>query len=106
MNKERRKSLDKVVGMIHGTDVADAISALRELIEKAKSALEEIKEDEQDAFDNLPEGLQDGDRGQVMTAAIENMEEAECTFDEMIEALDGFADQIDNIKANLDTAAE
>lgn len=36
----------------------------------------DITSEEEEAFNNLPENLQDSDRGQVMQDAIENLEEA------------------------------
>lgn len=59
MNKQRRSALAKV---------ADDINS-------AMMKLEDIKNDEQDAFDNLPESIQDSERGSQMEENIENMED-------------------------------
>lgn len=58
MNKQRRKAID----------------AVREKLEELLEELEAIKDEEQEAFDNLPESLQDSERGDKMTEAIENLE--------------------------------
>lgn len=68
MNDARRKELDK------------AIAAL----EEAKSIVENIKSEEQDAFDNMPEGFQQGDRGQMMETAISAMDDVENDIDSAI----------------------
>ena len=47
-----------------------------EKLEDAKGLLESILEDEREAFDNLPESLQQGDRGEAMSEAISALEEA------------------------------
>jgi uncharacterized protein Yka (UPF0111/DUF47 family) len=60
MNKTRRKSL---------TSIHDDITALIDRIQTELDA-------EQEAYDNLPEGLQEGDRGQAMLEAISEMEDA------------------------------
>lgn len=60
MNKERRKRL---------TSIAEQISVL---IDEAQ----EICEEEQDAFNNMPEGLQQGERGQLMEQAVTTIETA------------------------------
>lgn len=65
MNKLRRKEIAKAI----------------ELIEQAYEILEIAKEDEQDAFDNMPESLQQSERGETMEEYISIMED-------MLEALD------------------
>jgi hypothetical protein len=74
MNAERRKELDKVFG----------------LIEEAKSILENVAGEEQDAFDNLPEGLQQAERGQAMEEAVSALNDAE--------------GELENALANIETA--
>ena len=37
------------------------------MIQNAHDVLEEVRDEEQDAFDNMPEGLQDSERGDLMT---------------------------------------
>jgi hypothetical protein len=71
MNKQRR------------ADLARAI----ELIEDARQIVSEAASEEQDGFDNLPEGIQQGDRG----VAIETAAETLCFAD------DEFATLIDTI---------
>jgi len=71
MNKERRKKIE-------------------ELAEKAaeiKIEIEELLEAEQEAFDNLPESLQEGERGEAMQAAIDSLESASSSIDETVEYL-------------------
>lgn len=60
MNKERRK------------EISDIISELESL----KVRIETVRDAEQDAFDNLPEGLQQGDGGQVMETAVSELDDA------------------------------
>lgn len=48
MNKQRRKELEEAV----------------RLLEEAYSTIESILEQEQEAFDNMPEGLQESERGE------------------------------------------
>ncbi len=72
MNKQRRKSIGEV------------ISKLEELREE----LDGIMSDEQEAFDNLPESLQESDRGNAMQEAIDNLDYAMSSFEEAIEYLE------------------
>ena len=50
MKEERLKTLKQCLNMI----------------QNAHDILEEVRDEEQDAFDNMPEGLQDSERGDMM----------------------------------------
>lgn len=71
MNKARRKQL---------AEIAEQMQELRERIEL-------LQEEEQEGFDNLPESLQQGERGTAMEQAIEQMDSAMDAVDEALEAL-------------------
>lgn len=58
-----------------------------EMIETAKSILEEMADEEQECFDNLPEGLQESERGEQMEENAYNL----------VEAYEGLADIMDTI---------
>lgn len=75
MNKQRRKELDKIQGQLMDL----------------QTALEELTVEEQDCYNNLPEGIQDSERGEAMTEAVEYMEAA----------YDNIQDAIDNITEAL-----
>lgn len=60
MNKQRRAKL----------------SDANMLLSKAVTIVEFARDEEQDSFDNLPENLQDGDRGEAMEEAIEELQTA------------------------------
>jgi hypothetical protein len=76
MNDERRKKLQV------------AASALSD----ACAIVEEIMDEEQEALDNLPEGMQQGEKGEKMGAAIGALNEAK--------------DSIESALGNIDTACE
>lgn len=74
MNKQRRKKVEGVF---------DQLQAM--IME-----LEEIRDGEQDAFDNLPEGIQESERGEQMEeyisqmkSAIDDMENAKSSLEEV-----------------------
>lgn len=71
MNKARRISITKI---------ADSLQAL-------KSDVESIQLEEQDAYDNLPESFQDGERGDRMQEAIDNLDDALNLIDEAVTSL-------------------
>ncbi len=69
MNNARRKEIDKLTAQI----------------EEIKEAIEALRDEEQEAFDNMPESLQDGERGEKMQSAIDALEYA---ADDLQECLD------------------
>lgn len=71
MNKQRRKRIEAVLN-----ELAD----LRSRIESAQS-------DEQDAYDNMPEGLQQSERGVAAEEAVSYLGDALTGFDEIESAL-------------------
>lgn len=56
-------------------------------LEEIKSGIEDMQENEQEKLENLPEGIQFGERGDKMSAAIENLEYAASSIDEAIDYL-------------------
>lgn len=59
MNKQRRKLLEKACGFIG----------------EALSIIEDVKEDEENAFYNMPDGLQNSERGEQIEENINNLED-------------------------------
>ena len=58
MNKARRKWLEDVIGKI----------------EEAQQEIASIAEEERECFDNMPEGLQEGERGQSISDNADSLE--------------------------------
>ena len=72
MNKERRKEIEKA----------------KSLLVEAHSILETCLDEEQNYYDNMPESLQDGDKGQAAQEAGENLSGAAESVGEALEYLD------------------
>ena len=100
MNNDRRKRIDALAdtvreynGELAGLfERANAVIAeINDKIEEAKSVLigelEEIRDEEQEAFDNMPEGFQNGERGELAQEAINNLETA-IGYLEALDAID------------------
>ncbi|QCO07299.1 hypothetical protein [Azospirillum argentinense] len=75
MNKARRKRLAEAA----------------ELLEQALTIISEAKDEEQDAFDNLPESIQQGERGQTMEEAINSLDDIHTAVEEARDTLAGIA---------------
>lgn len=71
MNKERRTRISGVINNL----------------ETCKEDLENVRDSEQEALDNMPESLQESERGQTMETNIEIFEDVINSLDEMIEML-------------------
>jgi len=84
MNKERRKQIN---------EAADLFAKAYAMIDDVKSILQGALDEEQEYFDNMPEGLQDGEKGQTAQDAINVLELA-------IEAMEG----LDDVQGYIDEA--
>lgn len=56
-------------------------------LDEIKSNIETMMEDETEKLDNMPEGLQESERGEVMQEAIDNLESAASSIEEAIDYL-------------------
>jgi uncharacterized coiled-coil DUF342 family protein len=72
MNKDRRKAVDELRGQI----------------ETIKFGIEELQNQEQDYYDNMPEGIQCGEKGDKAQEAIDALESAVASMDEVVEYLE------------------
>lgn len=86
MNANRRKRIAEVVALLEAIDLGPI-----------QDAIDSLREEEQEAFDNMPEGLQQSERGQATEEAVGHLDEAlsaiedavsqiECTVNELNEA--------------------
>ena len=73
MNKQNRKELQGYV----------------DSLEEIKSNIETMMEDEQSKLDNMPESLQESERGEAMQNAIDQMEYG---IDSLQEAIDNLSE--------------
>lgn len=79
MNAHRRKEIKRI---------ALQLDALINMIDDIKSSIEGLRDEEQDAFDNLPESLQESERGQTMQEAIDALDEASLALPDLSEVID------------------
>ena len=72
MNNTRRKQIQLI------------INALQDNL----NHLEDLKQEEEESFDNLPESLQESERGEAMENAISNLDDAILYLGEVIDYLE------------------
>ena len=68
MNKDRRNRLD------------EAVSTLQDTL----MVIEDIHAEEEEAYDNLPENLQESERGEQMSEYIDTLDEAIGSLEDVI----------------------
>jgi hypothetical protein len=76
MNNDRRKEINRAVS----------------LLQEALAILETARDDEQDYYDNMPENLQNSDRGQMAEQAVSNLEESCSSLEEAISSAENSAE--------------
>lgn len=85
MNRERRNELKKVV---------ELLNQAKALVDESMEVVERCKDDEEECYDNLPESLQDGDKGDAMQ---DNIDAMDGVLSELETAGDTISEQVDAI---------
>ncbi len=88
MNNKTRKELSKI---------ADKYTSIATMIEDLKTELEYIQEEEQDKYDNLPEQLQDTEKGNALYESAESIEELVNRLDDLATELYDIANDIEEV---------
>lgn len=87
MNAKRRNTINSIIN--------DLIDKFEEIKSEAIDQLSEIRDEEQEAFDNLPEALQDSERGENMQDCIDALESFMSDLEYMeIEGTDDLIEEI------------
>lgn len=100
MNKQRRKEIAKAVAML--TDARGLMEEASAAAAEAKDMLETARDEEQEYKDNMPENMQDGDKGQMADSAIDNLEQAASSAESFIDALDESVSSIQEVIDKLE----
>jgi uncharacterized coiled-coil DUF342 family protein len=107
MNKERRAALDKLQDRIAALkEHVDHITFIHDELDEIRTELQEINDAESEAYNNMPESLQNSERGEASQNSINDMESVDSDLDTLIDAFDGehFERQMDEIFEALDNA--
>lgn len=103
MNKERRESIRALYVRLEAVKKAVEELPDAEVTSIADDA-ECIRDEEQDAHDNMPEGLQQGPRGQSMTEAIDYLSEVADKLNSVADSLEAIKTDIGEALSALDNA--
>lgn len=89
MNANRRKEISKI---------AQRILEIQGLVEGIIVDVESIKDEEEECYDNLPESIQNTDRGENMQAAIDELDDIISNLDSIKDDVENIADQVGNFE--------
>lgn len=90
MNKERRSRIRGLIKAFH--DLSSTIQ------NDLSSQVQDLHDLEEEAFDNMPESMQDSDRGTAMQDAMDELQSA-------VDLCSEASDAIDSIVVSLQSAA-
>lgn len=77
MNKQRRKWLEDIIGKL----------------EEQKDELYNLLQEEQEAYDNMPENLQESERGQAAYEYVSDLEDEYNSLEDVIQNLQEILDR-------------
>lgn len=77
MNKQNRKELQKALDLLNG----------------ANEIISSIKEQEEEKYENLPEGIQESERGEKFQENIDNLDYAISDLENVIEYTDNLINE-------------
>jgi hypothetical protein len=99
MNNARRKKLKAIYQRVD--DLNGLLSNVKYLADELRSDLQDECDGEEESYGNLPESLQNGDKGQAMQEAIDTMQTALSALEEVanVPDLDEAMEALDNAQA-------
>lgn len=71
MNKDRRKRLSDIIAKL----------------EVLQSEIQSLAEEERECFDNMPEGLQESERGSAIEDNADDLDETDSDFESLLDTL-------------------
>lgn len=71
MNKDRRKRLSDIIAKL----------------EALQSEIQSLAEEERECFDNMPEGLQESERGSAIEENADDLDETDSDFESLLDSL-------------------
>ncbi len=103
MNPARRKQIRALETRIE-TELKTSAAALVALLEELVGKYQDIKDEEQEAFDNLPESLQNGEKGGEMLEAIGHLDEIDAMLNDHKDNAESLVADLENLISSSDAA--
>jgi phage-related minor tail protein len=112
MNQEQKKALVKTVEALRAAVTQLELvqsqwpSDLKDELDSIESDIENERDAEEEKFDNMPEGLQQGELGQSIEEAAQNLDTVKDRLSEATEAFGEAADKLSDAISNVSEAAD
>lgn len=88
MNKQRRKDIDSIIERLH---------EIKSTFEDVLTDVEGVRDEEQESYDNMPEGLQQTERGEIAQEAIDKLDEVYSALEDLdLDDLIGMLEEAQN----------
>lgn len=102
MNKQRRKMVSEIIENLDDftSEIKDCLIAQE--ITDARCQLDKVIREEEEAFDNLPEGIQESDKGEEMEEFIEAMRDLAQEIDKNWVLINDHVDSLIEAKEELE----
>lgn len=91
MNKTRRKKLEAL---------RDKLLEFQSSALEIKEQLDALRDEEKDAYDNMPESLQNSEKGLAMNSGIDSLDSVVTALEEIDSQLSDAVDAIENATNN------
>ena len=85
MNKKKRKVIN---------EMAERLDSIQSELEDFHQSAEVLLEEEQSSFDNLPEGLQNSEKGEAIQIAIDALGNAVNLIEEALQAVENATSEL------------
>ena len=86
MNKQRRKAINKIIEELENIQTTfDA---------ELREALEEVRQEEEEALENLPESLQESEKGERMQSAIDLLNDSDYELSSVVDSIQTLIDYL------------
>lgn len=100
----RRRRIRELQAQLTALQGELTLAAEVSCLEDAKTDAGDLRDEEQEYHDNMPESLQQGDRGQAAEAAAQALDEAADALGEVQEAIEDLSDKVQEALDKLDEA--
>lgn len=88
MNNTRRKVIRSIIEMLNDTTAK---------VDEAKELTTNVAGEERESFDNMPEGLQESERGQRIEECADELEDIECELDDILSNIEDLIERLENV---------
>jgi uncharacterized coiled-coil DUF342 family protein len=98
MNRETRKQLKQLQEKL--TSINLEFEQFKENLEEIMGDVESIREEEQDKYDNMPESIQQGEKGDTMQEGIDSLDDLYSQIEDTIISLEDVGSSLYDLESH------